>query len=671
MKYFQRAWFVLLTATLGVSAAPLRFDVPPPRGPYYGVFRDLPITEITPQGWLADFLCRQRDGLGAHYEVGGPPFTTCMWTGKIPHCHSWSDYEQSAYLTDGLYRAGLLLNDARLIKLGQDSIDFTLTHPQADGKIGPGPADFGAVDPHDIGTPVWPLAVFTRVLMANYAVTGNAAILDGLTRTYLSFPEDFGRPAKGGRNVDTVEGMCWTYGQTGDQRLIALAERTWDNFAPHPRGEFSLARMSEAGPMKGHGVSICEATKQPALLYLYTGRKEYLDAALGAYQSLERDHELVDGVITSDEGLHGKTAEGLHETCDISDYTWSIGYLLQASGDAKWGDKIERAVFNAGFGAIDKEFKAHQYFSSPNQVVSNQHTSAAPFGPAHEDRQAYRAGFATQCCTGNVHRFLPNYATRMWMSGNQGGIAAVFYGPSTLRHRTGAEKVPVTIVERTDYPFDGRIELTITTEKPVAFPLYVRIPAWAEGSTVTINDKASAEKPEAGKFLKLNRTFATGDVVKLNFPMRLREEMPVANGMSLLRGPLVYSLKIKEDKTALTDVVRASKEMPAWDISSRSPWNYALAIDVPQDLAKVRVESHPVTGFPWTQENVPVILTVPAHRIPSWTLTPEGKNPPLPNSPFTVALQTEDVQLVPEGATQLRISVFPSTPAVATSKPGP
>ena len=183
------------------------------------------------------------------------------------------------------------------------------------------------------------------------------------------------------------------------------------------------ALITSSGEMKGHGVSVCEATKQPALLYLYTGKKEYLDAVVGAFKALERDHELVDGVISSDEGLHGKKPEGLHETCDISDYTWSLGYVLQASGDGVWGDKIERAVLNAGLGAVDKDFKAHQYFSSPNRVVSNQTCSAAKFGPVHADRQSYRAGFATQCCTGTL-RLLPNYAARMWMSDNKGGIAA-------------------------------------------------------------------------------------------------------------------------------------------------------------------------------------------------------------------------------------------------------
>jgi hypothetical protein len=624
-----------------------------PDGPYFGVFRELPISDITPEGWLRQFLERQRDGLGLHHEASGFPFDTCLWAGKIPNA-SWTAYEQSAYLLDGVYRCGLLLHDEPLTALGRDNIAYVLAHPQPDGKIGPGPDSFTRVQKGVNGAPQWPVVVFTRMLIASYSATGDRAILDALTKHYLALPEDFGQNA---RDVNMVEGICWLYGQTGDPRLLAIAERTWRNASQGPKNQWNLVSLIKELQMAGHGVTVSEETKQPAVLYLYTGKKEYLDAALGGFRSLERDHELVDGVITSDERLHGKTAEGLHETCDISDYTWSIGYLLEGSGDATWADKIERGVFNAGFGAIDKDFKAHQYFSSPNQVVATQVSSGATqFGPRHADRQSYRPGFAVECCSGNVHRFLPNYTSRMWLDDGKGGIAAALYGPSTLRAHAGAAGVPVTIRETTDYPFDGVVKLRVETDTPVKFPLYVRIPGWAQGARVAVNGNP-AGKPAPGTFLKLDRTFVSGDTVELDFPMTVRMETPVAGGVSLLRGPLVYSLKIKENRTRLDGITRTAPGYPAWDLTAASPWNYAIS---PADLEKVAVEARPVGDFPWTPETSPVVLTVPARRLPSWTLTPEGRNPPLPKPPLQVSDETERVQLIPDGATRLRLSVFPS-----------
>lgn len=134
--------------------------------------------------------------------------------------------------------------------------------------------------------------------------------------------------------------------------------------------------MVSSKPIDVHGVTAAEVSKQPLILYLYTGRQEYLDAALGFYSSVERENELPDGIPASYESLFPKHAEALHETCDISDFIWSYGYMLMATGDVKWADKMESAVYNAALGAINKDFKALQYFSSPNQLLA---TEKAPW----------------------------------------------------------------------------------------------------------------------------------------------------------------------------------------------------------------------------------------------------------------------------------------------------
>ena len=116
-----------------------------------------------------------------------------------------------------------------------------------------------------------------------------------------------------------------------------------------------------------HGVTYCEEMKLPMLLYAYTGEQKYLDAAVRADEKLLRHHLLPDGVPSSNEHLDGNDPLTSHETCDITDYTWSLGYYLMTTGDAVYADAIEKAVFNAGPGAVTKDFKALQYFSSVNQ----------------------------------------------------------------------------------------------------------------------------------------------------------------------------------------------------------------------------------------------------------------------------------------------------------------
>lgn len=639
---------VCLAGALGTLPAA---EAPKPAGPYYGAFRDLPVSEITPKGWLAEFLQRQRDGLATNHAVSGFPFDTSFWVG--PPANTWSRYEQTAYMLDGFYKCGLLIGDKGLHDFALTNIRYVLDHPNPDGRLGLG-SDFVIGD--KMGSPDWPFQVFSRLLMQYYLTTGDPALLPAMTKHYLTLRPEFG---KGGLDINNVEGLCWTYGQTGDQRLIDIAERSWNNFTTSRKSLWNAEHLEAAGPMKGHAVVVSEEINQPTQLYLYTGKKDYLAAARGVFKSLERDHELVDGVVSGSESLYGKQPEKVHETCDIVAYAWSLGYLMAATGEGTYGDKVERAVFNAGFGALDKDFKALQYFSSPNQVVSNQTCSAIKYGPSNADRQAYRPGSNVQCCTGNVQRLIPNYAARLWMSDNHGGIAATLYAPSILKTRVGAEGVPITIEEKTDYPFNGAIDLQITAEKPVKFPLYVRIPAWAADATVAVNGQPAAGKPVPGTFLKLERTFASGDSVKLDFPMKVRMETPVADGVTVVRGPLVYSLKIKEDRKPLQGLPQTGLNFPAWDIAAASPWNYTLDLKGPEDIDKIKVETKPVAGFPWTADNTPVVLTIPARQVEGWTITEDGKNPALPVPPLKIAAKTEQVQLIPDGATQLRVTVFP------------
>ena len=237
-------------------------------------------------------------------------------------------------------------------------------------------------------------------------------------------------------------------------------------------------------------------------------------------------------------------------------------------------------------------------------------------------------------------------------------------GPAAFSPGGGGGDYAVT--EKTDYPFNGAVELS-HVDKPVKFPLYVRIPGWAEGATVSVNGERP-DKPVPGSFLKIDRTFASGDVVKLDFPMKVRIESPVENGVSLVRGPLVYSLKIKENRAAITNDVKASVDFPAWDITPASPWNYALAL---KTKTTVQVSVKPIKDFPWTEDGSPVTLTVPAQKVPAWVITPNGKNPPLPTLPLQLASKTEQVQLIPDGATQIRVTIFPSAYATAAPPSAP
>lgn len=634
---------------------------------YYGVFLELPYTDIHPDGWLKETLVRQRDGLVLNRAASGYPFNTNLWIGKLPQ-PAWQGYEQTAYFVDGVYRAGLLLNDPAMLKIGLDNIGYVLNHPEANGHLGPVAEDFkyilgpdGVAGPKVMGQQ-WPFTVFIRALMAYYDATKDQKVLDALKKHYLTFSDQFGID---NRDVNAIEGMCWLYWRTGDRQFLEQAEKTWQNFenAPsnHPKSKiWTIEKMTNKKPLIGHGVSVSEISKQVGILYLATGKQAYLDAVKGGFYSLERDHMLVDGALSSDAGLSGKKPDHQHETCVISDYSWSLGYMLMASGDGHWADVIERAIYNAAYSVITKDFKTLQYYAAPNQINVSQtcnHPKAS--GIPNRSLQAYRTDHKPECCTGNVQRMFPNFVGRMWMSDGAGGLAAVLYGPGSVTTRVGEKNTPVTIKQSTDYPFDGGVTLTVSADKPVKFPLYLRIPGWSNGATVQVNGKGIAEKLQPGTFLKLERTFAKGDRITLNFPMALRKEEPVDGAVTLLRGPLVYSLKIGEKMTQVEDTPDPA-HFPAWDVTATTPWNYGLVLKTEKDLEDIKVEIKPISGFPWTPETTPVVLTAKARRIPSWNIIePKGETPELPLPETFVDKKIERVEFIPYGATLLHLAVLP------------
>jgi DUF1680 family protein len=642
----------------------------------YAALYTLPAGDIQPAGWLGQYLQKQANELGRHLPEVSWPFDGRYWSGEetAPDKLGWWPWEQKAYWIDGTMRCALTLHDDKLLKLALQAVDYTLGHAYPDGYLGP---SFARVVPkdQDDGYFRWPHTVFFRALIAYAESSGDARVAPAIARHYLADENrvPYGGP---GRDVTNVEAMLWVYGQTGDKRMLAMAERAWNNFlhsAPpgdRESGDLHPARVFANTPINAHGVTYSEKAKLPAILYLYTGNSEYLRFALAAQQRIFDHHMLIDGIPSASESYRGTTALDAHETCDITDHTWAWGYLLQATGDGVWGDRIERACFNAGLGAIRKDWKAVQYFSCPNQVIATDDSSHVPYIEESKGWMAYRPnpGHETACCGGNVHRFFPNYVIRMWMSDSDGGLAAVLYGSSTVRTKVGATHEPIEIRQETNYPFDEQINLTLGLARPVAFPLWLRVPGWCQEPRLALNGAALPLPPIHRGFVHLERTFHPGDRLTLSLPMRVSMTTWPADGVGLERGPLVYSLAVTENWQPIVSARWSTREYPEWNANATSAWNYALALDTEKLDAQTSFERKTMTHDPWREP--PLALTVPLKRVSGWELRappehPERRQtPPLPpltadRSQAFASARVERAQLVPYGATQLRVTIFP------------
>ena len=654
MKSSRREFLALsLAAALDAYIDPRGMLAEPsaPESDYFARLKELAPGSIQPKGWLGLYLNKQAAALALSLPDVSWPFTAGYWEGE-EQAESWWPWEQTAYWVDGATRCALATGDTELLQRAMERIRYTLDHPQGTF-LGPKAIEEPTESYHR-----WPHAIFFRALTALSDAGSLPNIPQILSSFYLSDSAQYDLPA---RNVVNVETMLWCYGKTGDPKMLAFAEKWWQGYVtgkPHDPADLNPAAVYGGGPINAHGVTYAEVSKLPAILHAYTGKPEYLRFALAAQQRIFDHHMLVDGVPSTTEYFRGTTSLNSHETCDITDHTWGWGYLLKATGDGVWADRIERACFNAGMGAIRKDWKGLQYFSCPNQVLSTL-TSNHNVLKTGNYWMAYQPnpGRATACCGANVHRFFPNYALRMWFSRPGGGVAATLYGASSVRVRVGRARELVTIEQETAYPFEEQIQLTIRSARSVEFPLSLRIPGWCFAPQLRINQHAIKMPPVERGFITVKRRFHPGDVVTLILPMEVKPYHAPENGIAFERGPLVYSYAIDAKWSNLVIPKWTTTEYPAWEAVPAGPWNFGVTGQDPPIFTE-----YSVPDDPWL--NPPLSLQIRSYKLKDWKLTGSTElgnaplTPPLPGE-RSAATPATNLRLVPYGATELRLTIFP------------
>jgi hypothetical protein len=628
----------------------------------------LPPGAVEPTGWLRDWAESARNGITGHLDEWHPTFadgwkgTPIQAPGAKPDGTGWP-LEQSAYWLDGAIRLGFVLHDQALIGKIRARLD-----PVVDGVNGAG---FGTTFIYwkpgykPYGFESWANSQMGRALVALYQGSGDRRVLDALVKVYADFPARMGDIDLGGVLVSglcNLDPMLETYSYSGDRRILDRALQA----ISQPEVDREIRGWPAGRISPGHMDIFYENIRLPAVVYPWSGDPGHLAATLAAFRWLDENHMLPYGVASGEEFASGIGAFRKTETCDVTSMLLASSWVYRVDGSASWGDRMERAFFNAGAAPAARDFRTMCYYQSPNRIQSAALPCEQPNAPGPEGNRFHALGCPTVlCCVGAINRIIPNFIIHMWMATRDNGLAATLYGPCTVTARVG-DGVLVRIRSETDYPFGEAIRMSVEPQSPAQFPLYLRIPGWCEGAGITVNGTAVEARVDGRGFARIARVWTGGDRVAIVLPMRPRvvrgfeTEFPSANRgyfsfeppqvfeprrlpyASVLYGPLLFSLAIPE----------VDNNTPAKD----ARWRYAIDTDGRRGDGGIEVVRGPMPRHWDWPSDAPVVLEARARAF-DWRPTDAQA---LPEGPVEGAAP-ETIRLVPYGCTKFRISMFPVT----------
>jgi hypothetical protein len=326
------------------------------------------------------------------------------------------------------------------------------------------------------------------------------------------------------------ENLYYAYEVSGEEHYRELARRfLFDDryFDPLARGENALTGK--------HAYSHVNALGSAARAYLVDNNPKYLRAIQNAFDLIEAQEYASGGYgpdetfvePNSDKLFEKLTSTGNHfETpcCTYAHFKLSR-YLIRITGESRYGDGMERILYNTILGAkdIQEDGRTFYYADYRTSTTKRYFHSAWP------------------CCSGTYPQIIADYVISAYFR-DRAGIYINFYIPSELAWQRNGEAI--RLIQETAYPLGDRSTITLRMSTPQEFTISLRIPDWVQQPVkINVNGKNQDVDAKPRMFASLQRRWKDQDRVEIQFPMPLRT-VPVnqhhPKTVALMRGPLMY-----------------------------------------------------------------------------------------------------------------------------------
>ena len=312
-----------------------------------------------------------------------------------------------------------------------------------------------------------------------------------------------------------------------------------------------------------HAYSHVNAMSSAMQAYLVLGSDKHLRAAKNGFDFLRTTQSFATGGWGPDENFRvpgsgelgeslSRSHSGFETPCGSYAHFKITRYLMRVTGDSRYGDSMERVLYNCILGAKPIQEDGHGFYYSDYN---------------NEGSKVYHP-YKWHCCTGTFSQITADYGISSYFRSNE-GIYVNLYAPSRVTWNRAGERISLTQV--TNYPHHPTSQIEVTAGKPASFPVFLRVPAWAgPGTTIAVNGKRIAPSPEPGKFARLDRTWKNGDRIEIEFDMPTTLEAvdpqhpnllaPVHGSLALFSVGNVPEKLEKRDLLAATQVAAGSTD---------------------------------------------------------------------------------------------------------------
>ena len=592
-------------------------------------------TQIKPEGWLRRQLEIQAASLSGCLDRVWRDVGESAWIGG-----EREGWERLPYWLDGFIPLSYLLGDEEMIARAKKYIDRIIERQREDGWLCP------VEEGKEAGYDTWAVLLVAKVLAVYYRASGDERIPKVLYRAMKNYYDLLSSgeiklfewaKSRWFEGFIVLELLQERYGEAWIRDLgRILADQGLDYGAQTEKWKVPLCEWTH----ERHIVNMGMMLKSEAVSYELLG-EEYTDLASRLYGILDEYNGTAVGIITGDECLAGVMPNHGTELCAVVEMMYSLEHLYARTGEAKWGELLERVAFNALPATFTDDMWAHQYDQLANQIACVNLGGRPHFTTNGGDSHLFGLEPNYGCCTANFSQGFPKFAASAMLRGEDEIHVAV---PIPCAVDCGLGRVEL----KTEYPFEN--SFTFDVEAKEDFSLTVRVPSFALDVTVD--------------------GVAVGNVGELRFELCAGERREIAvswrcearlvdrpRGMAAAAcGSIVYALPIKH-RAKMLEYERGGQERKFpycdYEFYPESEWRYGV----------VGVASAPEAAegdeYPFSSAAPRLKLKATVRPI-NWeyqygctTVCAAFPADPTPTG------EAREVDLVPYGSTILRITEMP------------